>query len=344
MNTEMMPAMRIVESLVRAPAAMTRAGDDGLPRTLNSHLAAEIIHGHVPVIFADEVGQSLEDDYAGRDFSLFMSDIRKWPRPMPPFHQMWIETNHVQHVSGKDIHATVAMFLQCTDFGAEDSDEFLGIEWNLPDNIAKDVTASIKGLVYYQNQGPQMQIQWLLGPDYQVLHNDRLDRIDGDTAYVINKTYADSHLTSLAARRYHEALSEDDRIYMKAAGLANIGIAMKTCSLMNCSNVHMIHKGELGEHMTRKQRKATHIPSIRYHVLRVKVGTELRDVYSGCGTGLTPLHEVRGHFRDYSRGPGLFGRYQLPAVWVPQHMRGNPEMGAVVKDYEMDLSSSASVN
>lgn len=47
-------------------------------------------------------------------------------------------------------------------------------------------------------------------------------------------------------------------------------------------------------------------------------------------------HEVRGHFRYYHPDKPLFGRAGLTGmIWVPDHTRGNHELGIVEKGYEV---------
>jgi hypothetical protein len=51
-------------------------------------------------------------------------------------------------------------------------------------------------------------------------------------------------------------------------------------------------------------------------------------------TGLQrALHICRGHFASYEEKP-LFGKYR-GRFWIPQHVRGSIEAGAVVKDYDV---------
>jgi len=44
------------------------------------------------------------------------------------------------------------------------------------------------------------------------------------------------------------------------------------------------------------------------------------------------MHLCRGHFADYTKGSGLFGRYRVE-VFVPDHVRGRKQRGVIVKDY-----------
>lgn len=53
-------------------------------------------------------------------------------------------------------------------------------------------------------------------------------------------------------------------------------------------------------------------------------------------------HTVRGHYADYRDGKGLFGNPNLRCVfWIPEHSRGNADVGAVVKDYRVKVSTQS---
>jgi hypothetical protein len=53
-------------------------------------------------------------------------------------------------------------------------------------------------------------------------------------------------------------------------------------------------------------------------------------------TGLTKaIHICRGHFKDFSKGSGLFGKFKGMYWWESQ-VRGNFAAGVALKDYEID--------
>lgn len=57
-------------------------------------------------------------------------------------------------------------------------------------------------------------------------------------------------------------------------------------------------------------------------------------------TGLKmALHICRGHFKDYSKGSGLFGRNK-GLYWWDSHVRGDSSHGVVVKDYSINTPST----
>ena len=117
-----------------------------------------------------------------------------------------------------------------------------------------------------------------------------------------------------------------------------VAIVVQTISLLNCSNVRLVETGKTNQDKTKKQLLTERLVSVRHHELRVKVGEQLVrvDGRTESGEKLCPLHAVRGHFRDYSQGKGMFGKYKYNCVWVPQFVRGNVEDGIVTRDYVLE--------
>ena len=58
-------------------------------------------------------------------------------------------------------------------------------------------------------------------------------------------------------------------------------------------------------------------------------------------TGLRQaLHICRGHFKDYSKGGGLFGKYK-GLYWWESQVRGSVSEGTIVKDYSVKAKVKA---
>lgn len=107
-------------------------------------------------------------------------------------------------------------------------------------------------------------------------------------------------------------------------------------SLMHCQNVRLI--GEMPPAgLSRKFKRRTGQPLTRYRVLDIGPMTTLLD-QAGASTGEAgglqrALHICRGHFKHYG-GRGLFGKY--PGMfWWPEHWRGTPAHGTVIKRYNV---------
>jgi hypothetical protein len=114
-------------------------------------------------------------------------------------------------------------------------------------------------------------------------------------------------------------------------------IALATLSFMNCKNVEIIDNPP-NRHERRRAEREGKRPPVTYKTLRI-IPLQPRKLSSGQHNPPThemPMHIVRGHFKNFKKeGPGL-GKYHAHGVyWWPQMVRGNPEKGKVVKDYEV---------
>ncbi|NJO83527.1 MAG: hypothetical protein HC828_12390 [Blastochloris sp.] len=88
----------------------------------------------------------------------------------------------------------------------------------------------------------------------------------------------------------------------------------------------------------RRAQKREQLALHDYYVLKVKPArTQTLSDFRRIGEpekAVRREHIVRGHFRYYTEERPLFGRVS-GAVWVPEHERGDDQVGAIRKDYEV---------
>lgn len=111
--------------------------------------------------------------------------------------------------------------------------------------------------------------------------------------------------------------------------------ALLTFCFLHCKNVDLITNNPPPKlsHAYQKRHKQ---PLVQYKTLDIQ---PIREILKREGdsekTGLKmALHICRGHFKDFSKGKGLFGRYKGMYWWESQ-VRGSGVEGIVVKDYRM---------
>jgi hypothetical protein len=91
-----------------------------------------------------------------------------------------------------------------------------------------------------------------------------------------------------------------------------------------------------------KRRKKDRGPSshrISYHTIVLPGGVEHTDGTAGGGGGEKAVHRVRGHFKTYTSDAPLLGKH-TGTWWWGWSVRGNPEHGIVVSDYELGEETS----
>lgn len=110
--------------------------------------------------------------------------------------------------------------------------------------------------------------------------------------------------------------------------------AFLSFSLLHCRNIQteVIH-APAG--LAKKHRRNGHQPPISYRVLKIATSGKKIIHPAGVSTGEEHRHHrfhlVRGHFKNLQGE-----RYKEKGWhWWPAHARGNPELGRVVKDYEL---------
>lgn len=116
------------------------------------------------------------------------------------------------------------------------------------------------------------------------------------------------------------------------------GTIWVTISFMHCKKQTKLIEHVPPEKVQRKRIKNNKPPLTKYYTLDIEPLKEiLRTEGRVHEVGLPKaLHICRGHFKDYSQGKGLFGKYK-GLYWWDSHIRGNESAGTVIKDYAVKL-------
>lgn len=107
-------------------------------------------------------------------------------------------------------------------------------------------------------------------------------------------------------------------------------------SFMNCNNVRtVVHRESI---YTKSRNRAGRPPLVKVYTLQIDAIKKMIGAHSGNDDVLTrnAFHICRGHFKDFSHGQGLFGKYK-GRYWWPMTTRGSKEAGEVIKDYAVKV-------
>lgn len=109
-----------------------------------------------------------------------------------------------------------------------------------------------------------------------------------------------------------------------------LDIALYTLSLLNCRNVELVER----EANPKRRRTENRPRGKKYYVLGVKAFSTRAKRETAQEPGYKVRHHFRrGHFRDYTQGAGLFGKY--PGVyWFGPASVGAVDLGEIHKDYD----------
>jgi len=106
-------------------------------------------------------------------------------------------------------------------------------------------------------------------------------------------------------------------------------------SLLHCKNV-TVRNFEHPVQLQRSRIKRNKLPLINFHTLNIQPMVKiLNEEGEAENKGVKyALHICRGHFKDYSKGTGLFGRSK-GLYWWDAQVRGKVEQGITLKDYKV---------
>lgn len=113
-----------------------------------------------------------------------------------------------------------------------------------------------------------------------------------------------------------------------------------TLNLLNCRNIVLVTDPARPRKVSRRIAR-TGVRVSEIHVLPSGVRKVGGEAVKSAPLGSTPFHSVRGHPRKYGMdGRGLlFGKY-AGQFWIPQHARGNPEIGTVEQTFDIESDAS----
>lgn len=107
-------------------------------------------------------------------------------------------------------------------------------------------------------------------------------------------------------------------------------------SFLHCKNV-TIHSEEPAIKLQKARERRGKLPLFTFKTLEIKPMVKILKEQGESETkGLKhALHICRGHFKDFSNGPGLGRGHAHGLYWWESHVRGSREVGAVIKDYKV---------
>lgn len=313
--------------------------DDAGPVALRRAVAAfnvraceGLVRDRMPVVFADEVAGEMR---ASEEASL--AAIVSTPGAMPPFPVMMVEARTGAEQTGFDFVGVAVASQTILRDEPEFSDALaMSLGAVAPGRVAAVVLCSVwvqqaSGAVW----GPLARLSYGLGEDYRVVCADGSE-VSSEPGVVYE---AGVPVVGMKVYSCVDGYGAEDQTLIADCLHMSLACFVRTCGMMNASNVQTVVGGATNENVGRGRRERDRLACVRYHVLRLKVGKELREIAPKGGTRADPLTMVRGHFKDFSRGAGLFGRLRgekYSHVWCPAFVRGKPEDGAVLRDYALE--------
>lgn len=113
----------------------------------------------------------------------------------------------------------------------------------------------------------------------------------------------------------------------------------ESIAFLHCKNV-MLHEAEISKKLQKAREKRGVRPLFKFKILDIlPMKKILQKEGSLDQNGLKKaLHLCRGHFKDYSEGRGLFGKFK-GLFWWDMHTKGDLSTGILSKEYRVKISS-----
>jgi hypothetical protein len=126
--------------------------------------------------------------------------------------------------------------------------------------------------------------------------------------------------------------TQEGLVQEAGANLTGLWPGLMAVTFLHCKNVSLdSHAPATREPGQRRNRHAT---NVRFHTLSIEPLKKILRSEGGAQEtgGKHALHICRGHFKDFSKGKGLFGKYK-DIFWWDSQVRGCADEGVVLKDY-----------
>lgn len=123
---------------------------------------------------------------------------------------------------------------------------------------------------------------------------------------------------------------------VEEASLLSWSLLQAIC-VLHCTNVELVEHRPPSRPPIRQGDRTRSRKLLRYHTLTVTPATTTalaEPLNAGEVEHGVALHLMRGHFKDYRAGAGLFGRHN-GLYWWGAALRGSGLHGIVDKDYEI---------
>lgn len=165
-----------------------------------------------------------------------------------------------------------------------------------------------------------------------VLFTEGCDGMLGLTKLTFNTRYSKSGLL------INSWFTPDDLSktgYGKTMAISCIPIWL-ALSFLHCKNV-IVQSTEPSLKLQKARERRGKLPLFTFKTLEIKPMTKiLREEGESETKGLAhALHICRGHFKDFQQGPGLGKNHAHGLYWWDSQVRGNRQVGAVIKDYKV---------
>jgi hypothetical protein len=224
---------------------------------------------------------------------------------LPPYPRTWIEA--------RDEGATYAVLAETVE--APPKDEYPN---EIPDGTRYTTFLS----VFCSDRG--MDFPRRCFPSVAMYHTDECGR----------------PTSPMGVRSYSE-LPPDKRGSLEAAIDQAVDFAAFVFRLLSCKNVVEV-VNPISDKLQKRRRRNGKQPLTEFRTVKISIPGQrvfAKNSSERSSEIEKRFHTVRGHFAEYTEKNKLFGKI-IGRFWIPAHVRGNKNLGAIHKSYELEPAKS----
>lgn len=259
---------------------------------------------HVPVFEISNVAEYFYDVTPQEEWDLFAD----FPKPIPPFEQCWMEWDVPRFTINDKGRRPLEMAEWVTRIGC-----FVGCDQpeELPDRYLRRV--NMAPFCYTKQRRVMMMPIMIFALDHE-----------------FNPVEADPRqrrpLFAFPAVDFSKGLTTEETEDARTMGTSSctlLYVALLALSLVNCRNVTMRQIKNKQRELTGSQRRRGIEQTADYHIIEIQPMKQVIKGETGEeGYSRAAATIVRGHFKDYSHGKGLFGKLK-GQFWWEQRLTGS---------------------
>lgn len=250
-----------------------------------------------------------------------------FPNLAPPFEVIWMEYKSPDKINSNGSINPVPYAARSASIGA------LLVSEKVPDEVKEKVETDAfwKMNIIQFSEVPALGRGIRIMPFHNVIgitYEGRLARLEG-------KPF---NMTTFDRSRIEEFEKHGITPDHATRSLTGMYPMLLSLSFLHCKNVDLIKSGTIKKQREKRQDRE---PKVKVYTLQIEPVRRILDDAGARKTGIKQaLHICRGHFKDFSKGKGLFGKYQGMYWWEAQ-VRGNAELGFIAKDYQVNSGQNA---
>jgi hypothetical protein len=268
-------------------------------------------------------------------------EVNEFPAPVPPWQHLWLEFDYPTTINSEGKTVTHQAFkrirhgalVETFTFNEEHQNDVLRRHFLL--NFIRESAKTVGQPIDIKTFAQGMYKEEKLADKGTLVKWAVLFMLKfGTQKKIYNMGLLGLHITP-DARIIEDAIIAVPAHPSFGGGLTSASFPyLYALSMLNCKNIQLVTQ-PTSKALRKRARKQNREPIIYKELVVHPMQPRKVQESSEPPQSHNRWHICRGHFKDYRKGKGLFGRIH-GLFWVNQHVRGDPNLGYVLKTYKVE--------